>query len=106
MKIYISLPISGHDPAQTRSRAEDLRQTLSSPWSRAITPFDVCPEIDKPYSYYMGRDIQALLECDAIFMADGWQSSRGCRLEHAAALIYGKAVYTESMLKNAKTIQI
>lgn len=106
MEIYISLPISGLDPDQVRSRAEALRETLSSPLTQVITPFDVCPEKGLTYSQYMGHDIQALLECDAIFMADGWQSSRGCRLEHAAALIYGKAVYTESMLKNAKTIQI
>jgi hypothetical protein len=104
MKIYISLPITGHDIETVKARAATIKQFLSSEWNEVITPFDVCPETDKPYSYYLGRDIEALLECDAVFMADGWQSSKGCTLEYNAAMLYGKNVFTEIMLKNSKTI--
>ncbi|WP_290456944.1 DUF4406 domain-containing protein [Muribaculum intestinale] len=104
MKIYVSLPIPGHYIEQAKACASIIKQFLTSEWNTVITPFDVCLETDKPYSYYMGRDIEALLECDAIFMANGWESSKGCNLEYNAAVIYGKHIFTEIMLKNSKTL--
>lgn len=106
MTIYVSLPITGHDSETVRARAEALRQQLSSQWNKVITPFDVCTEPDKPYSYYMGRDIEVLLECDAILLAHGWENSRGCNLEYNAAILYGKYIFTESMLAKAKDIHL
>ena len=104
MKIYISLPITGHDIEQTKARAATIKQILSNEWNEVITPFDVCPDKDMSYSFYMGRDIEALLECDAIFMAQGWENSKGCNLEYNAAVLYDKHVFTEVMLKNAGQI--
>lgn len=91
MKIYVSLPITGHHIDEVKLRAEEIKESIlaESPDSEVITPFDVCPETDKPYSYYMGRDIEVLLCCDTIYLADGWENSKGCRLERAAADIYG-----------------
>lgn len=55
-----------------------------------ITPFDLSFETGKPYSHYMGKDIECLLECDAVYFAPGWVDSNGCNLEYAAAKIYKK----------------
>lgn len=96
IKIYISLPITGHDIEEVKSRAKAIKRDLSSEWSEVITPFDVCPEQDLPYSFYMGRDIEALLNCDAVFFTKDWESSRGCRLEHAAAEIFSKRIFCEN----------
>ena len=60
-----------------------------------ITPFDVCSEPDKSYSYYMGKDIEALLECDAIYLCEGWQNSKGCMAEFEVARIYNKQILFE-----------
>lgn len=49
-----------------------------------------CVNHDAPYSEHMGRDIAALLECDAVMFMPGWTRSRGCRLEYQAAKIYDK----------------
>ena len=84
-KIYISIPISGHDLEEVKTKARDIREHLL--WDvfelkkgqhrpDVITPFDVCPEPDKPYSYYMGKDIEALLECDAIYLCEGGRTPR------------------------------
>jgi hypothetical protein len=54
----------------------------------------------------MGRDIEALLECDAIYLASGWGNSRGCNLEYTAALIYGKHIFTSMILRDSKTILV
>ena len=103
-RIYISIPISGHDIEEVKAKAIDISERLL--WDvfelkkgrnrpDVITPFDVCHEPDKPYSYYMGKDIEALLECDAIFLCEGWQNSKGCMAEFEVARIYGKKIMFE-----------
>ena len=103
-RIYISIPISGHDIEEVKAKAIDIIERLL--WDvfelkkgrnrpDIITPFDVCHEPDKPYSYYMGKDIEALLECDAIFLCEGWQNSKGCMAEFEVARIYGKKIMFE-----------
>ena len=103
-RIYISIPISGHDIEEVKAKAIDIIERLL--WDvfelkkgrnrpDVITPFDVCPEPDKPYSYYMGKDIEALLECDAIYLCEGWQNSKGCMAEFEVARIYGKEIIFE-----------
>lgn len=34
---------------------------------------------------YLRKDIAALINCDGIYMLDGWWNSRGARLEHMIA---------------------
>ena len=100
-RIYISIPISGHDLEEVKAKTRDIRACLL--WDELgiekgldiITPFDVCSEPDKPYSYYKGQDIEALLECDAIFLCEGWQNSKGCMAEFEVARIYGKEIIFE-----------
>ena len=41
----------------------------------------------------MGFDIADLLRSDAAYFSRGWEQSKGCRLEHAAAEIYGLKIY-------------
>lgn len=39
------------------------------------------------YGWYIGRDVERLCDCTDIFMCDGWENSRGCRIEHETAKI-------------------
>ena len=97
-RIYVSLPISGHNLDERKAEAEHIKSKLNFCGLNiieVITPFDVCPESDKPYSYYMGKDIEALLECDAIYLREGWQHSKGCMAEFEVARIYGKEIIIE-----------
>ena len=74
MKIYISIPIAGHDPEEQRAKAERFNEK-------------------ERYAYLMGFDIADLLRSDAAYFSRGWEQSKGCRLEHAAAEIYGLKIY-------------
>lgn len=95
-RVYISLPITGRKLAQVKNRANVIKQLFSTLYIDAITPFDVAPEPDKPYSYYMGKCIEALIDCDAVYFVNDWETSRGCRCEHATAKIYGKSIMYQS----------
>ena len=97
-KYYVSLPISGYDLTERKLCAICAEKQIVERHHKplqVITPFVVCPEPDKPYSYYMGRDIEALLECDAIYLCEGWQNSKGCMAEFEVARIYGKEIMFE-----------
>lgn len=58
MKLYISTPISGRPLIEAKHHAECIKEVLESHGHECITPFDVCPETDKSYAHYMGRDIE------------------------------------------------
>lgn len=93
-KVYISIPITGYNLEERKRTANEIKKIFIADHYEAITPFDVCNEKDKPYSYYMGKDIEVLLECSHICFVDGWKKSKGCRAEKAIADIYGiKRIY-------------
>lgn len=93
-KIYISLPITGHEYL-AKLRAEVRQKELRQKGVDAVTPFDVSPDSNASYAEHMGRDIQALLECDAVYFCRGWQDSKGCQAEYEVAKIYGKQMFFE-----------
>ena len=104
---YVSLPISGYDLDERMRYAANTEKRLIDDFYhrkgifldedsiQIVTPFTVCPEKDMPYTFYIGRGIQAMLECDAIYMCQGWQNSDGCMLVFAAVKIYKKKIFFE-----------
>lgn len=63
-RIYISIPISGHDLEEVKAKARVVRVRLlydvfglkkGCHRPDVITPFDVCPEPDKPYRTIWAR---------------------------------------------------
>ena len=91
MKIYISLPITGYDLQERKQYAESVKNRLQQiyPDGEIVTPFDVNPDHTLPYEELIGKDIAALLTCDMVYVCNGSNNSKGCRLERYAALIYG-----------------
>lgn len=91
MKIYISLPITGYDLKERKQYAESVKKRLQQiyPDGEIITPFDVCADPSLPYEELIGKDIAALLTFDMVYVCNGSNHSKGCRLEHYSALIYG-----------------
>ena len=93
MKIYISLPISGKNIMTQTGIALTVAEQISDLGHEPVNPFETplappeWPERQK-YAYYMGRDLEKLLLCDAALFCEGWRSSDGCLLEFNAAQIY------------------
>lgn len=94
-RIYISLPITGIDIDLVQARSSVKRKELQLEGYEAITPFDVSSDPGSSYAYHMGKDIQALLESDAVYFCRGWQGSKGCQAEYEVAKIYGKQMIFE-----------
>ena len=68
--------------------------------AEVVTSFDVCP-IDEQIeeSTAMGRCVSLVMTCDAIWMDGHWNESKGCRLEHRTAELYGLCIMNHGTLK-------
>lgn len=93
MKIYISIPITGHDLATQQATAAQIADKIKSLGHEPVNPFDTPlapPEWaeQQKYAYYMGRDIEQLLLCDGAYFCEGWHNSKGCLVESYIADVY------------------
>lgn len=95
MKIYLSVPITGHDEKEVREHADLIKASLSRAGHKVINPFDIYAGKNPTYADYLCSDLRVLADCDAIFLCKGWQFSRGCRIERNFAEEFGLQVMTE-----------
>lgn len=101
MKIYISLPITGYDLQERKRYAENVKKRFQQiyPDGEIITPFDVCTDSSLPYEELTGKDIAEILTCDMVYVCNGSNNSKVCRLERYAALIYGIIIVRKGDLR-------
>lgn len=91
VKAFISIPISGQEEEAQR-KAKEIKDWLVEHFEdmEVITPFEISNnDLSKPYHWYMGKDIEKLLQCDIVIQSEGWKKSKGCQCEAATADIYG-----------------
>ncbi|HIT83299.1 MAG TPA: DUF4406 domain-containing protein [Candidatus Avibacteroides faecavium] len=93
MKVYISLPITGHGIEEVEATCIHASGVIQAKGHTPVSPLDISPDPDATYARHMGNDIEALLQCDAVLFMPGWRESKGCRLENAAAEIYDKQIF-------------
>ena len=53
-------------------------------------------EIINPALWYMGLALMRLSKAHAIYMCKGWDTARGCTLEHQAAVAFGVNIMYET----------
>lgn len=97
MKVYISLPISGKDIEEQKRHAGDVASFLMTAGFTPMSPFGNGLDKSASYEDHLREDLKMLLGCDAIFMCEGWQGSKGCTLEHEVAVTCGLTIVTERM---------
>ena len=93
MKIYISGPISGYNLNERKAAFGKVQEyLLNKGYKQPVNPFS--SEV-KSYSDYMRADLKLLLDCDAIFLMNGWNHSKGCIAERNVAEICGMKIIKE-----------
>lgn len=95
MKVYISLPISGRDIDEARQQADLAAAKLSRLGHRPVNPFNIYAGKYPTYADHLCCDLRALMDCDAIYMCDGWEKSGGCSIEFFVALKFDLEIITE-----------
>lgn len=97
-RIYISGPISGYDLDERRKTFRQVANYLSILGYEPVNPFDNSLPQPGDYEQHMRADIEELLSCDCIYLLQGWEKSRGSRLELDIAVACGIDVRHEIRL--------
>ena len=95
-KIYISLPISHYDLEERKQYAQKVEDVLSH-FYEVVNPLKSGLPEDADWRDHMKKDLQMLLDCDAIFLCKDWEKSKGCKLEWYVATTCGMGVFYEDV---------
>ena len=107
VKLFVSQPMTGlSDDEIMRARTSAVREAERKMRIKTNTYtrhkilevidsfFQDAPADAKPL-WYLGESLKKLSEADVAIFAKGWQKSRGCKIEHEAAVNYGIEVMYE-----------
>lgn len=90
MKIFISQPMRNMSNETIKKEREKIIKQCELKDCEVIdTIFDFG---DKPAMYYLAKSIEAMSEADIVIFANGWEETRGCRIEFEIAKQYGKEI--------------
>jgi len=95
--VYLSGPMSGiehYNHPEFKRVGAILEQ--SGMFKKIINPANMA-EGEKPWGYYLNRDIRMILNgnVDTVILLSGWQASKGARIEvRVATEVLDAAVYT------------
>lgn len=85
MRVYISGAITGTDDYM--ERFAEAEKIISSRGHIPVNPAKVLSSLPNTTTYreYIKLSLDMLQMCSGIYMLDGWQQSRGAKLEHQYA---------------------
>lgn len=83
-RVYISGPITGIDFGN-RFAFSCARNALELCGYEVVDPSEVKLDDEATWTDYMRADLKLLLDCDFIYMLDGWEDSKGARIERELA---------------------
>jgi len=92
MKIYISGKISGCPIEEARAKFAEAANLLAALGHTPVNPFDNGVEPTADWPAQMVRDIELLFGCEAIYLLNDWESSRGARIEQNIACECGMKI--------------
>ena len=100
----ISQPMRNIDPDKVALQREKAEAAVRA---AGYEPIDTVYEEDFKYAvdsdnivnpalWYMGLALARLSLAHVIYMCDGWDTARGCRIEHQAAIDFGVDIMYET----------
>ena len=100
IKIFISQPMNGKTTEEIENERNYIIERLRE--NESVEIIDSFFK-DKPYEasplWYLGESIKLMSEADIVFFCNGWQTARGCQIEHDCALEYGiDTMYEEDLI--------
>ena len=97
-RAIISQPMAGktdEEIAEARDRAYAKLREMGYEFVNTLFADEWYNDAVMEALYYLSNSIQAMSRCDCMYFVKGWESARGCRIEHAAAVAYGLEVLYE-----------
>jgi hypothetical protein len=83
--VYISGRITGLPESEAIENFNKAETALLEKGYTVVNPIKINHDHDKTWESYMKEDIKAMCSCDCIYMIDGWEQSRGAKIEYQLA---------------------
>ena len=96
-KVFISQPMNGmtdDEIMRERERAIVAARKALGEVEVLDSFFEDVPEDATPL-WYLGQSILVLAQADVAYFVRGWETARGCLIEHACAAKYGISTIEE-----------
>lgn len=95
-KVFISQPMRGRKDEEILKEREKIKKNIKDILEEDVEIIDSFlqeyPEnvhdIHIPV-WYLGKSIQLLSQADMIYLGEGWDKARGCKIEYEIAKAYG-----------------
>ena len=91
-KLFISQPMKDKTDDEILKEREKAivaaRKCLGEDVEVIDSFFKVAPHDAKPL-WFLGKSLELLSTADVAYFAKGWDSARGCKIEHDCAVAYG-----------------
>ena len=104
-KIFISQPMNGKTNEEIEDKRNHIISRLTLQFARENEHIEIIDSFfkDAPHNakplWYLGESIKLMSEADIAFFCDGWQTARGCQIEHDCALEYDiDTMYEEDLI--------
>ena len=105
MKVMISQPMNGKSNFIVRKEREDIVNKFKKIHIDVIDNIieeTANPKIYNEYNpalFYIAKSIDFMAQVDAIYFMEGWEKSRGCRVERKVAEEYGLKILETDFLE-------
>ena len=90
-KVFVSIPMRDKERSEVFSVQQKALSYLSEYLSEPLSFID---DNASPLEC-LGESIKRLSNADYVLFAEGWEISRGCRIEHECAMEYGLKIFCE-----------
>lgn len=91
-KLFISQPMgdkTNEEILEARERAiETAKKAIGEDVEVIDSFFKDAPHDAKPL-WFLGKSLELLSTADIAYFGEGWESARGCKIEHTCAAEYG-----------------
>lgn len=99
-KIYISGAIAHYDLEERKRIFSMVSSELRDKGFIPVNPFDNGLPAEADWRKHMKVDMGLLIQCDYIYMLDGWELSKGAKLELDVASSCGIKVMFQRLFKS------
>ena len=91
MKLFISQPMKDRTDEEILAERNTAIEAAKKKLGEDVEPIDsffgTAPSEKKPL-WFLAKSIELLAEADVVYFCSGWESARGCRIEHMCAAAY------------------
>lgn len=95
MKFMISQPMAGKKYDEIQKEREAAVHALEAMGHTVVDTILTAepPKDSHAALWYLSWALEKMSQCDGVLFLLGWESARGCRIEHEAAVAYGLKVF-------------